>query len=225
MEITCSRCHQTVLDENCYCPTCGLPRLVYSAESGQGLPQPERGNEPVRDASTVDWKPAIRAAATLAIPAGLLSSMPSPLNSLGIFWMAAAAAWSVVLYVRTQRPAWITIGAGARIGLVTGLLGGWLAFGASGFTLLVKRILLHQSSQIDAEWKARVDASQQLAAQTGLADGVQLLAQKAFMLSPEGHAGFEAFNFASASVFLMLFAVAGGALGARLLARSRRPEI
>ena len=53
--------------------------------------------------------------------------MLSPLGIFGLFWMAAAAAWAVVLYMRSQRPAWITIGAGARIGLVTGLLGGWTA--------------------------------------------------------------------------------------------------
>ena len=48
---------------------------------------------------------------------------------------------------------------------------------------------------------------------------------KAFMLSPEGHAGIEAFGFASNSVFLLFFAAAGGALGARWLARTRRPEV
>jgi hypothetical protein len=44
------------------------------------------------------------------------------------------------------------------------------------------------------------------------------------MLSPEGHAGIEAFGMASNALFLLLFAAGGGALGARLLARSRRPE-
>ena len=45
------------------------------------------------------------------------------------------------------------------------------------------------------------------------------------MLSPEGHAGIEAFGFAFNSLFLIFFAVAGGALGARMLARARRPEV
>jgi hypothetical protein len=229
MEITCNRCHQTILAENCYCPACGLPQLVYAADEATGQAPVERWTGAVKDASVVDWKPAMRAAATLAIPAGLLSSGFSPVGVLGLFWMAAAAAWAVVLYMRSQRPAWITIGAGARIGLVTGLLAGWLAFSVSGTALFVERYALHQSGQIDSEWKNRVDASQQmtqqLASQMGVTDAAQAKAQEAWMLSPEGHAGIEAFGFASNSLFLLFFAAGGGALGARMLARSRRPEI
>jgi len=154
MEITCIRCHQTVEAENCYCPSCGLPQLVYAADgSSYGEAQPEQLNEVVRDASEVDWKQALRVAVMLAIPAGLLSSAVSPLGFFGLVWMATAAAWAVALYVRSQRPAWVTIGAGVRIGLVTGLLAGWLAFGISGGALFVERDVLHHSGQIDAEWK------------------------------------------------------------------------
>src|ERR1700733_3888890 len=135
MEITCHRCHQTVQVEDCFCPACGLPQLVYTADPASGQAQAERWTEAARDASMVEWKPAMRFALLLAVPAGLLSSGLSPLGLFGLFWMAAAAAWAVVLYVRGQGPAWITIGAGARIGLVTGLLAAWLAFSISGGTL------------------------------------------------------------------------------------------
>jgi hypothetical protein len=229
MEITCNRCHQAILAENCYCPACGLPQLVYTANDAAGQDQPERWPEATRDASMVDWKPAMRAALMLAVPAGLLSSALSPVGILGLFWMAAAAAWAVALYLRTQRPAWITIGAGARIGLVTGLLAGWLAFGISGGALFVDRFVLHQTSQIDAEWKIRVDQSQQmtqqLASQMGVSDAAEAEAQKAWMLSPWGHAGIEVFGFASNCLFLLFFAAGGGALGARLMVRNRRPEV
>lgn len=233
MEVTCTRCHQTIQTDDCYCPACGLPQLLYTADGPPGQAQPEQWNEAVRDASEVAWKPALRAALILAVPAGLLSSGVSPLGYLGLFWMAAAASWAVVLYMRSQKPAWITIGAGARIGLVTGLLGGWLAFSASGGTLFVERYVLHQSSQIDTEWKTRVGMSQQLTQQwtSGMqaADAAQAQAAQAhvlaFMLSPEGHAGIETFGFVIDSLFLILFAVAGGALGARLVARNRRPEV
>jgi hypothetical protein len=152
-----------------------------------------------------------------------------------MIWMAIAAAWTVALYMRrSQRPAGITLGAGTRIGLVTGLLAGWLAFGISGGALFVQRYLLHQSSQIDAEWKSRVVMSQQLAEQltSGMipADAVQAQAVRAaqfqaWMLSPEGHAGMEVFQFATNVAFLLFFAAAGGALGARLLARTPKPEV
>jgi hypothetical protein len=44
------------------------------------------------------------------------------------------------------------------------------------------------------------------------------------MMSPWGHAGIKAFGFASNAVFLLFFAAGGGAVGARLLARARRPR-
>jgi len=233
MEITCNRCHQAVLAENCYCPACGLPQLVYPADAPSGQPLPESWDGAGRDASCVDWKPALRAAMLLAVPAGLLSSGVSPLGALGLLWMSVAAAWAVALCLRSQRPAWITLGAGARIGLVTGLLAGWLAFGVNGGALFVQRFLLHQSSQIDAEWKARVVMGQQMAEQltSGMtpADAVQAQAVRAqfqaWMLSPEGHAGMAVFQFAVNLAFLLFFAAAGGALGARLQARARTPRI
>jgi hypothetical protein len=210
-----------------------LPQLVYAPESSDGQAPVERWTDAVRDASAVDWKPAMRAALLLAVPAGLLSSGLSPLGFFGLFWMAAAAAWAVVLYVRGQRPAWITVGAGARIGLVTGLLAAWLAFTISGGALFVQRFVLHQSSQIDSEWKTRVDTSQQMTQQwtselepSDAAEAQSIRTQvEAWMLSPSGHAGIETFSLAFNAVFLLFFAAGGGALGARLLARTRRTQV
>jgi hypothetical protein len=231
MEITCIRCNQAVNAESCYCPTCGLPQLQYSAENVPGQAPPERWNEPVRDASMVDWKRALPTVLMLAVPAGLLSSGASPTSIFGLLWMSAAAGWAVALYLKSQRPAWITVGAGARIGLVTGLLGGLLAFAGSGGALFVERVVLHQQKQIDADWKTRVDFSQQMNQQwmANLAPANTMQAQasqmQTWMMSPEGHAGVEAFGFAVNSTFLLFFAVSGGALGAWVQARARRRQV
>jgi hypothetical protein len=230
MEITCNRCHQAVPADSCYCPACGLPQLVYSSEGEAAVPpSSERWPEPVRDASSIDWKPGVRAALTLAVPAGLLSSGISPLGVLRVFWMLGAAAAAVVLYMRSQRSAWITIGAGARIGLVTGLIAAWLAFGVSGAGLFVARVVLHHGDQIDATWRDNVNASQQMTqqwlAQMNLPNDVaQASAQRNWMLSSEGHAGFETASLVWSCFLLVLFAVGGGALSARMQARRRRPE-
>jgi hypothetical protein len=233
MEITCTRCHQAIHAEDCFCPTCGLPQLVYSADSEAGPAQAERWTGAIRDASVVEWKPAMRAAVAFGVPAGLLCSGVSPLAVVGIFWIAGAALCAVFTYVRRQRPAWITIGAGARIGLVTGLFATWLAFSISGASLFVDRQVLHHGAQMDAEWKVRVDTSQQMTQQwsNGFSSVDASQAQtaraevQAWMLSPWGRAGIEAFSLAGNSIFLLFFAAGGGALGARLLARSRRPEV
>lgn len=181
----------------------------------------------------VDWKPAVRAALTLAVPAGLLCSAVSPVGVFGLVWMGAAAAWAVVLYMRRQQSAWLTIGAGARIGLVTGLFAAWLAFSVGGSALFVQRFVLHRASQMDTDWKTRVTASQEMAqewtAGMGPTEASEAKAVRnqvmSWMLSPWGQAGIEAFSIAFNSMFLLFFAVSGGALGARIMARRRRPEI
>ncbi|HVZ83378.1 MAG TPA: zinc ribbon domain-containing protein [Terracidiphilus sp.] len=234
MEATCIRCHQTIQEGATFCPACGLPQLVYTADPAAAPEQGSRWAEVARDASMVDWKPAMRAAFLLAIPAGLLSSSTSPVSFFGIFWMAAAAAWAVALYVRGgQGTAWITIGAGARIGLVTGLAAAWLAFTVSGGALFVQRYMLHHGAQIDGEWKNRVEMSQQMTEQwqAGLAsadpgEAKQVRTQvQAWMESPWGHAGIETAGFAMNALLLLLFAAGGGALGARMTARMRRPQL
>ena len=228
MEISCSRCHQPVDAESCYCPACGLPQLIYTTDAGASPAQPEKWNEAVSDASTVEWKPALRVAVLLALPAGLLSSEVSRAGMLGLFWMVAAAAWAVTLYVRSRRSPWITVGAGARIGVVTGLLAAALAFSLTGIALFVERFGFHQAGAIDNQWRVFVDAvfklTQQFWAQVGVQDQGQALAQKNQMLSPEGHAGWVAFDIASREMFLVLCAAAGGAIGARVLARSKRTQ-
>jgi hypothetical protein len=225
MEITCTRCHQTVHAGDCYCPVCGLPQFVYSADGAPGQAPPERWNEATRDASSVDWKPALRAALMLAIPTGMLCSLLSPVSIFGLLWMAAAAAWAVVLYVRSQRPAWITIGAGARIGLVTGVLGGWTAFGTTGVTLFAMRFFFHQGRIFDDFWQTFV--GQQLSQQWSSmgVDPQTIVLAKAWLLSPEGRAGWLLFAILLLAAALLLFATAGGALSARLMARARRPEV
>src|SRR6185503_1779373 len=230
MEPTCDRCHQPVTTESCYCPSCGLPQLVYSAEPGAIPASSERWPEAIRDASSIDWKQAMRAALALSVPSGLLSSGISHLSPLGIFWMGAAAAWAVALYMRKQHPAWITMGAGARLGLVTGLIAGWLAFGFSGAGLFVTRVAMHQGNQIDSTWMEVVNKiyhqTQQLEAQMSTPmNAAQAEAQRRWMLSPEGHAGFQTLGLAWYCLLLVLFSIAGGAIGARMLGRRRHPTV
>jgi hypothetical protein len=207
-----------------------MPQLVYSAEGAQESGQPARWNEAVRDAGGLVWQPALRTALMLGIPAGVLCSF---LGLSGLLLMVVTGAWVVTLYMRSQRPAWITIGAGARLGLVTGLLAGWLAFASNGGQLFAQRYFLHQSSEIDKQWKELVnqnmETTQRISAMIGPADPAQAqtvsVQTQDWMLSPEGQAGMMTVSFAWVSFLLVLFSTAGGALGARLQARQRRPKI
>jgi len=200
-----------------------LPQLVYTTE-GTGAPAlPERWNEAVKDASAVEWKPALKVAMLLAIPAGLLSSGLTPMGALGLLWMAAAAAWAVTMYVRRQRPAWITMGAGARIGLVTGLMAGALAFAITSVSLYTMRFFLNQGKDIDDLWTNAV--TQGFSQQAANVDAQASASIRGLLLSHEGRAGSFLGGMLILEVLILIFAAAGGAVGARLLARSRRPEV
>jgi hypothetical protein len=173
----------------------------------------------------VDWKAVLRFALMLAVPAGVLCSVLSPVGIFGLVLMGATAAWVVSLYLRTQRPAWITTGAGARIGLVTGLLGAWTAAATTGITLYAMRFWLHEGRVFDNFWNRFV--SQQMSQQwTSMGIDAQTISQaKAWLLSPEGRAGWVLGAVLFLMAALLLVAIAGGALGARFHARSRRPEL
>jgi len=222
MESTCSRCHQTVEAEDCFCPFCGLPQLVYTADGPGASSQPDRWGEAVRDAGAINWKAALRLVLILAVPVGMVCCLYSPLGAVGLLLMAAAAAWVVALYMRSQRPAWVTIGAGARIGLVTGVVGAWTASACTGIWLYAMRFWFHQGKAFDDQLADQLTkASQQLAAM-GF-DAQTIAANRARMLTPEGRAGNILFDTAMMAVIILLFAISGGALGARFFGRPRRP--
>ncbi len=224
METTCTRCHQAILAESCYCPACGLPQLVYSSEDGGSPYTAERGPAVQLDPGSVEWRSALRTAAVLAVPAGLLSCGFSPVGLFGLFWIAAAAAWAVSLYVRRQRAAGITTGAGARIGLVTGLMAGWTSFGATGVAFFGMRFWFHQGPAFDQMWQSMVNQSLEQQVQTMSADLQALNAFRNLLLSPEGRAGLMLTGMLVLEITLLGFAAAGGALGARLTARSRSSQ-
>src|SRR6202167_4985601 len=169
----------------CSCRQLLLPQLQYSAENVPGQAPPERWLEPVQDASIVDWKRAMRPALALAVPAGALCSLFSPVSIFGLLWMTIAAAWVVALYLRNQRPAWITIGAGARIGLVTGLLGAWTAAAASGISLFVMRFFLHQGKSLDVSWTTIISDHVAPHMSSAGVDAQTINIYKGWLLSPE----------------------------------------
>lgn len=228
METTCHRCHQTVEPGASFCPYCGLPQLIYSADTAQENNQVARWDEAVRDAGSVAWRPALRLALLLAVPAGLAGAL---LGIPGLLVMAFAGAWAVSLYVRSQQPPWITMGAGARIGLAFGLIAAWLAFAASGGALFFNRYALHKGTQMDAEWKRFVDLDAQVTQKFAESLGMsgteaeqQQVQNKSRMLSPEGHAGMVTGDLALSSLLFVLFAMTGGAVSARLQSRRQRPR-
>jgi hypothetical protein len=229
MEISCTRCHQSIEESACFCPHCGLPQLVYASEGAPESAAVEPWSEEVvRDAASVDWRTALRYALVMAVPAAMLCSEISPIKGINLLVMVIASTVSVMLYLRNQTPAWITIGAGARIGLVTGILAGWLAFAFDGSVLCIRRFLLHKGGEMDSFWLNQVDQLQQISANMGTAETAEakavLTGYIGWLHTAEGRACMWTGNFATAAFFIAFFALLGGALGARLMARPRRRQ-
>jgi hypothetical protein len=96
----------------------------------------------------------------------------------------------------------------------------------------VERVSLHQTAQIDEVYSMVLTSFQQRAheSMSGMSgpDAAQMQAWmahvQAWLTSPEGHAGIWALSISVNCVFLLLFAVGGGALGARIQSRNRRTE-
>src|SRR5208283_4807806 len=153
MELTCTRCQQTIQSSDCFCPGCGLPQLLYTSDGTAAQTLPEPGSGQPRDASQIQWKIALRSAFLLAIPAGLFCSLLSPVGIFGLLLMAGTGAWVVELYLRGQTGRWLTLGAGARIGLVAGVVGSWTSAAITGVTLFAMRFWLHQGGVIDSFWQ------------------------------------------------------------------------
>jgi hypothetical protein len=160
----------------------------------------------------------------MAIPAGILCSMLSPVGILGLLLMGLAGTWSVILYLRRDRPAWITIGAGARIGLVTGVLGGWTAAATSGLTLFLLRFWFHEGKFFDDFWQNLVSAQMTQWTSTGV-DAQTTAVAKAWLLAPEGRGGLVLGAIGLLVVAELGVAAAGGALAARMTAHSRRTTL
>jgi hypothetical protein len=236
LEITCQRCHETIREADRYCPACGLPQLIYIAAETPAIPLEDGaiapGGELAGLGNGIAWRPALQAALLLAVPAGLLSSGFSPV--LALVWVMGAAAWAVGLYARRTRRGALSMGSGARIGLVTGLFAAWLSFGVNGVALWVSRFLRHQGGEIDSEWVSAAqqsyERSQQMVAQAGVtgAQAAQMLQVAQWVhtleLSPEGRAGIALAGLLALAAILLVVATIGGAVGARLLVPPRRPS-
>lgn len=233
MEQTCQRCHEIFREGDRYCASCGLPQLTYVAAeilplAGSEASGSNTGQSAGADAFGPDggivWRPALNAALTLGVPAGILCFGILPLGLVG---MIAASAWAVGLYAKRVRVMAPTAGMGAQIGLVTGLFASWLAVGLYGAGLWFSRFVLHEGGEWDSLWVSQVERSnQQMLAQMGTANAqpVQVAQSlRTMMLSAEGRAGLPLSGLMLVGAILVLLAVAGGALGARLATAPRRP--
>lgn len=217
MEQVCHRCGATLNQSDPFCPHCGAPQLRYEASeepvvSGSTLPA-QRFNP--RNPNAVSWRDAILTASLVALPAGLLSS----LLGLEALWVLAGAV-AVISFYRRRTGTLLNGRMGWRIGLLFGIFAAAIATAADGITLLVQRFALHQGSVLDQRYH---NLGQQLTDQLLHSNPDAASALPGFVhfwLTPDGAAAMVLINATGLAISVLLFAAAGGALGARLTTKS-----
>jgi len=197
-----------------FCPHCGSPQIYLQnyEQQNEGLEADTTGAIPPPRPQRVEWKTAIRCAATVAgVAAGLslVSQRVQVVSLLSLFWTISGSMITLALYQRRRPLAWMDAGVGARIGLVVGLalvacLG--VTWGIGG---LMARYGLHSLGAFDAEMTQMLHAQFEKAA----AITPQPPEMQRFLFSPEVRAGLMLVGFGIGSGFLLLLSTVGGAVG------------
>ena len=226
MDLVCHRCG-TVLNspDELFCPHCGAPQLRYEpADEAVASVTPSQKTAPGR-LDLVSWKAAIVSALIIAslisIPVGLLSTI----YDFSLIWVVGGGIAAVALYRRrvgvppTGRMGW-------RIGGLLGLLAAFISVAVFSARSVIQRYALH-SSQPELQVHS---LAQQIAAAAGQANysNPQTAAAAAYLvhfwLSPDGAAAIVLGTAATFALCMVLFAAAGGAIGARIASIGNRAQ-
>jgi zinc-ribbon domain len=221
MEQVCHRCGTALNESDPFCPHCGAPQLRYEAvEDAAPSANPSPAQRlTARNLNGIAWHDAILAAALIAFPAGVLSS----LLGLEALWVLAGGMAVISLYRRrtgtlpTSRIGW-------RIGALLGLFAAAIAAAVDGITLLLQRYAFHQGAALDHHFR---EMGQQITDQLVRSNpdaATMLPGFLHFWLTPDGVAAMMLSNAAGLAVTMLLFAAAGGALGARLTQKTAQPS-
>lgn len=216
MDLVCHRCSATLEPEAYYCQACGAPQIRYVAgegETAQGMLGTSVNLQAgaATSSAAISWQIAIRIAALVGTGVGILSAL---LAAGSVLWVAAGAVMAIGIYHRRRPLTLLGPRVGARVGALLGLIAATVAFAANSALLVVQRYGLHQGSEIDTQLTSIV---KQAAARAATMDPQAPVASFTnFWLSAEGRIGLILLTMAFLSVLIVLFAIAGGVLGAQI---------
>lgn len=224
MEQVCHRCGATVHESDPFCPQCGAPQLRYEAPEE---PTPAPSNVPsrhftARSPDAIRWRDAIRVAALIAIPTGLLSSRLG-LEGIWVIWIIAGGMVVASMY-RKRTGSLLTGRMGWRIGALLGLFSAVIATATDGISLIIQRFALHQGPMLDQRYRETMQLMTKMYGDLFAGSSPDVIASMTrlehFYLTPAGAATVALSGAAEATFFMLIFAGIGGAIGARIAARS-----
>ncbi|HET9087300.1 MAG TPA: hypothetical protein VFN53_07250 [Acidobacteriaceae bacterium] len=167
--------------------------------------------EAVERAGAVHWKLVIRIALVVATLVGVLSTF---LAAGSVLWVAAGAVIVLGIYRRKRPQALLNPRVGARIGVLVGMIAASVALAGNAVLLLVQRFGLRQGGQIDLQLDTIVRQAAEHA--TSMDPQAPVASFTSFWLSAEGKSGLVLLTMAFLSLLIVLFAIAGGVLGAQI---------
>jgi len=222
----CHRCGSALASPETFCPSCGAPQLRYEAgaESANGVAGP--GNHLARD---VQWRLAIGAAVTFAVPVGLLCSSVVPILSDGCcLWVVAGAVAAVGLYQRRSATRVLLRPTGVRIGTIIGILAAAIAAAFNAGSMLFERYVMHGGEAMDkmflASMKQGSDAFASQLTQATPEQAEWAMRFWGFWSSPDGRAAATLLTAVMSAIGITVFSMIGGALGTRIFS-GRNPSL
>ncbi len=199
-----------------FCPQCNAPQIrVAVAETVPPSGTISESSIPPLPVyfgaslgTRIEWSQAWPATALAGLIAALL--MITPFAGLGL-GMLIGGSLSVVFYRRRVPAARVTPGMGARLGMVTGVLGS----GLLAIVLAIRTLLLHRWDSVRQDLIAGVE---QAAARNPDPQTHQVVE---FLKSPQGVVLLLSMAMITTLVAFVIFSGLGGALGAALLRRRK----
>jgi hypothetical protein len=201
-----------------FCPQCRAPQIrvavpetfmpsgIAADPAASSLPA-YFGSSPT---SRIEWSQALPATALAGLIAAVL--MMTPLAGFGL-GMVIGGGLSVVFYRRRIPVAKVTPGMGARLGMVSGILGG----GIFAALLSIGTMLFHAWDTVRGKL---IEVVEQTAARNPDPQHQQAME---FFKSPEGIVLLLTTAVVGTLLAFVIFSGLGGALGAALLRRKENP--
>jgi len=199
-----------------FCPQCNAPQIRVAV--AELVPPSERISESeipplpayfgASLAPRIDWSQARPATALAGLIAAVL--MITPFAGLGL-GMLIGGSLSVVFYRRRVPAARLTPGMGARLGMVTGVLGSVCL----AIVLAIRTLLTHGWESVREDLITGVE---QAAARNPDPQTHQVVE---FLKSPQGIVLLLIMALITTVIFFVIFSGLGGALGAFLLRRRK----
>jgi hypothetical protein len=218
VEYPCHQCGAAVEQGTAFCPQCRAPQIrvaVPETVTPSGITSdpavsslPAYFGAPLT--TRIEWSQALPATALAGLITAVL--MLTPLAYFG-FGMLIGGSLAVVFYRRRIPVANVTPGMGARLGMVSGILGG----GIFAALLSIGTMLFHAWDSIRAKL---IEVVEQAAARNPDPQAQQALE---FFKSPEGIILLLTTALIGTLLAFVIFSGLGGALGAALLRRKEHP--